>query len=203
MAAAVGSGLLLDESRLPVNGTAHNSPRAIFIGLSVLSGLALMVLPWIVWSQHVLVRAGGVLLASIAGGLWLSRHWGPAEGLTGVTWVICSTGVITFIAILVAESDSERRITKRKMRDAIAGSFVMTYLVSFGLAAFYLDPREELTGISNTLVISFTTLMATVVGFYFHATAKEKVAEIQALPQLAGKPSTQKAAEQLSTVAER
>jgi len=143
--------------------------------------LGVGVFVWAAAWGHPLVL-GGVFIGWWAGlGLWLSYS---GRGLAGVTWAICATAVTSFVAVLMTQGATQAKtITKNSMRNAIAGSFVLTYLVTVGLVVFLRagEAGEELSPIAEQFIPNFTWLMGTVIGFYFGTTAIEKLAEIRSL----------------------
>jgi hypothetical protein len=70
------------------------------------------------------------------------------------------------------------------MRDAIAASFVLTYLVAVGWAAFFNyvvggGPPGTLSPLTASLITNFTALTGIVVGSYFGLTAIQQVTQSQ------------------------
>jgi arginine exporter protein ArgO len=119
----------------------------------------------------------GVLMAVIiillsATGTYLSWHWGN----NGPFIIIAvGTAVTCFFGLLILTQTKEDRweVTEESMRTAIAGTIVITYLVLVGIVAFFVaGPKQaELPGITQTMITNFTTIVGTVVAFYFGASA--------------------------------
>jgi uncharacterized membrane protein len=88
---------------------------------------------------------------------------------------LIAVAVITFYGFLWYETRRHDAISESDMRRAITVSLVTVYLVLVGVVAFYtpVDPNSgrKLPDISNTMISSFTTLVAIVVPFYFGASA--------------------------------
>ncbi len=150
--------------------------RDTFVGLVVTSTIFLLIAIWTAAYGSLLLGAALGLSGSIALGLWLAAEFG---GFAGVTWSVGTTAVISFFVLLVAQMPTTGQITKNRMRNAIAGSFVLTYLVAVALVLF-VSREEDLPAVTETLLTSFTFLMTVVIGFYFGTAAVEKWAEFKA-----------------------
>jgi hypothetical protein len=151
-----------------------------FVGIAV--GSVSILAAWLLTPPHPLVIAAGLISLSIAGALWANTAF---DSLAGTTWAVCLTAVTTFVAILISPSD--RKVTKNSMRNAIAGSVTITYLVAVGLTLFFQDSRDEIPLLTSTLLSSFTQIVSIVVGFYFAGATVEKAVELR---QVAANPSS-------------
>lgn len=91
--------------------------------------------------------------------------------------------VATFLGVwLLQRHGGAGRSDRNSMRDGIAASFVVTYLVIVGWAAFiksYNDQSFQLP-LTKDLVGNFTVLVGVVVGGYFGADAVKQVTLINA-----------------------
>lgn len=93
--------------------------------------------------------------------------------------------VTTFTCVwLIQRSRVYKNPTTDSMRDAIAASFVVTYLVLVGWSAFFNyavsveESREAaLAPLTQTLISNFTILTGLVVGFYFGTEAIKQVVQ--------------------------
>ena len=159
--------------------------RPTSVGLTLLWTAGGLAVVWVATSNNLLIQFGGTLVAVVTIGLWLDRHWGAI----GITWTVSATPIITFAGLLVAQvrgEPSDTRITTSRMRNAIAGSFILTYLVSVGLVLFYHDTAAETRGVTKTLVTNFTVLMGVIIAFYFGTATREKVVEMRAVTDAKG-----------------
>ena len=92
--------------------------------------------------------------------------------------------VTTFTSVwLIQRSRTYGYPTTESMRDAIAASFVVTYLVMVAWSAFFrytenmdLGRQVVLAPLTQTLISNFTILTGLVVAFYFGADAFKQVA---------------------------
>ena len=92
--------------------------------------------------------------------------------------------VTTFTSVwLIQRSRAYGNPTTDSMRDAIAASFVVTYLVMVAWSAFFnyavnVDQGRQavLAPLTQTLISNFTILTGLVVGFYFGTDAVKQVA---------------------------
>ena len=154
--------------------------RSTSVGLTVLAAVAAIAAIWILTSEGLLVQAGGALVLAESIGLWITRHWGTL----GVTWALSVTPIVTFVALLVTQRGNTQApavITTAMMRNAIAGSFVLTYLVSVAFVLFYNDKHEVPEGVTKLLVQNFTVLLGVIIAFYFGTTTREKVVTLRAM----------------------
>jgi protein-S-isoprenylcysteine O-methyltransferase Ste14 len=93
--------------------------------------------------------------------------------------------VVTFLGTWMAERNvAGSGPEANTMRDAIAATFVVTYLVIVGWATFLGfysgNGQETLNPLANTVLPSFTVLTGVVVGGYFGADAIKQVTHIRA-----------------------
>jgi hypothetical protein len=86
--------------------------------------------------------------------------------------------VVTFFVLLLGLPPTGT-ITKSGTRNAITGTFIVTYFLLLGVVVFY-KGEANASQTANTLVSNFTLLMGVVIAFHFGTTAYEKVAQIQA-----------------------
>jgi len=113
-----------------------------------------------------------IILAAIAiAGVILGTIEPP---LFGIPWnaylsmALLAIGIITFFSLLGYGTGPE------DMRTAIAGAIVTVYLVLVADVAFFALAGEEklsLHPITETMITSFTTIVAIVIPFYFGASA--------------------------------
>jgi hypothetical protein len=86
-------------------------------------------------------------------------------------------GVTAFTGIWLLERRRHNRSSLNEMRSAIAGSFIIVYLVILSWSAFF--PARYNIGAINSLTSRFTTnftvLTGVVVGFYFTTTAAVQI----------------------------
>jgi hypothetical protein len=78
---------------------------------------------------------------------------------------IAVVGVATFIALLYHALEVRR--STDGVRDAIAGAFVLVYLLLVIFATFFVSGGGQPNPETVTLLNSFTTIAAVVLGFYF------------------------------------
>lgn len=71
------------------------------------------------------------------------------------------------------------QITKSGTRNAITGTFMVTYFILLGLFVFFHSDRD-VSPITNTLVTNFTFLMGAVIASHFGTSTYEKVAQVKA-----------------------
>jgi hypothetical protein len=102
---------------------------------------------------------------------------------------LVATAVITFFGFLWGGIGEDNSLSPDVMRMAITVSVVTVYLVLMGLVAFFSLPQgtpgqpitNELPAITQTMLTSFTAIVAIIVPFYFGTTAflQAKLAEIK------------------------
>jgi Na+/proline symporter len=87
-------------------------------------------------------------------------------------FAIIATGLITFFGILMQDLDAEnsRGISDRSMRLAIAGLISSTY-VTLLVYIVFIPANTVLAKIAEDLVTNFTTVVGSVIAFYFGSTA--------------------------------
>jgi len=98
----------------------------------------------------------------------------------------------TFLGIWAIERRPESRRSSDALRDAIASSFVLTYLVIVSWSAFFnttTDRTTELQPLTSTLITNFTALTGVVVGSYFGVGAVEKLVNARQSSDTSAAPS--------------
>jgi hypothetical protein len=85
--------------------------------------------------------------------------------------------VTTFIGICFIQRKRSSSDTLVDMRSAIAGSFILVYLVMVVWSAFFAYGNSgQLNVLSSTLITNFTVLAGIVIGFYFTTSAATSIA---------------------------
>ena len=84
-----------------------------------------------------------------------------------------ATAIITFVGMLALsqESTGAWKITEASMRTAIASSILAQYQALVAIVAFFSAGTDAPSGISQTLISNFTTIVGIVIAFYFGASA--------------------------------
>ena len=88
---------------------------------------------------------------------------------------ICTpaAGVITFFGLLPDQPRGHppKATPDERLRQVIAASVLVQYLVLVGISAYFLEGAKELPKITETMLSSFTTVTSVVIAFYFGASA--------------------------------
>jgi hypothetical protein len=85
--------------------------------------------------------------------------------------------VTTFVGIWVIQRRRSSSDTLVEMRSAIAGSFILVYLVMVGWSAFFAyGSSGPLNTLSNTLITNFTVLTGVVIASFFASSAASSIA---------------------------
>ncbi len=123
---------------------------------------------------NVAARTSIVMAAVItllaAAGAFLAVYW---NNNAPYIVVAVGTAATSFFGLLILTQPAGERwqVTEETMRTAIAGTIVVVYLVVVGIVAFFIYGPQELPGITETMVTSFTTVAGIVVAFYFGSSA--------------------------------
>ena len=72
---------------------------------------------------------------------------------------------------LSAPGETEWALTTEKLRNAIAASLIITYLVLMAIAVFFAHQTGELPAITRSMINSFTAIVGVVIAFYFGSSA--------------------------------
>jgi hypothetical protein len=127
-----------------------------------------------------------IFIAVILAGALL---WDYAAGtLAPVSWAVAVSAVATFFTMLFA-LPPRGQITKSGTRNAITGTFIVTYFMLLGLFVFF-HSDKDVSPITNTLVTNFTFLMGVVIASHFGTSTYEKVAQVKATAE---NPNSQQA----------
>jgi hypothetical protein len=129
---------------------------------------------WILWVGSLVALGVAVCIGLYV--LAITRGW-PSPLLyesLAVVWV----AVITFFGFVYGMHGQQQKLDDGSMRIAITASIVSTYLVVVGLVVFYKGP-SELSAVTETMLGSFTALVALVVPFYFGSTAYVQAAKLK------------------------
>lgn len=85
--------------------------------------------------------------------------------------------VTTFVGIWLIQRQRSSSDTLMDMRSAIAGSFILVYLVMVVWSAFFAYGNSgQLNVLSSTLITNFTVLAGVVIAFYFATSAASSIA---------------------------
>lgn len=85
--------------------------------------------------------------------------------------------VTTFVGIWLIQRQRSSSDTSVDMRSAIAGSFILVYMVMVVWSAFFAYGNSgQLNVLSSTLITNFTVLAGVVVASYFTASAASAIA---------------------------
>jgi hypothetical protein len=84
-----------------------------------------------------------------------------------------ATAVFTFVGMLALgqETNGPWKITEASMRTAIASSILAQYQALVAIVAFFSPQETSSSGVSQTLISNFTTIVGVVIAFYFGASA--------------------------------
>jgi hypothetical protein len=132
---------------------------------------------WTTPTPPALLAAANLVILALALGFTVGR--GKVGPLAAGTAAI---GVVTFFGMLSIGGGFEKmtgKETKDRIRDAIAATFIVVYVVLLGLLAFgVFVTGQKPSPIADTLVTNFTVLMGVVIAFYFGTTTYEKVKRV-------------------------
>jgi ABC-type xylose transport system permease subunit len=106
-----------------------------------------------------------VLGVGIGAGSYFASFFPPIFAIT-------ATGILTFFGLLsyALQGKSDSRIEDRDLRVAIAGSITTMYLVLVGYGV-WVESTGTPDPIAQNLMNSFSTVVGTVIAFYFGASA--------------------------------
>lgn len=139
---------------------------------------------WIIGVACLVVAALALCLSLFV--LALTNKW-PAP-LMYESVAVVAVGIITFFGFLYGLKGPDQRLDDSAMRTAITAGLVSAYLVLVGLVSF-IHGDDSMPAITETMLGSFTALIALVVPFYFGSTAYVQAQKIKQGEPDAAKPT--------------
>lgn len=114
-----------------------------------------------------------------------SKNWFDFPQFKMLSLAAASIGVVTFIGFFAIAYEPGAAI-ERAMRNAIAASVIVIYLVTVAIVTFFpaeittvaghasdqpITPESQLSPLTKTMIESFQTVVTVVIGFYFTSSA--------------------------------
>lgn len=118
-------------------------------------------------------RVAALILAIVGATLVLVFVGGHGGSPAPLGFCTVAAGVITFFHFIADPSNKANEAHEKDMRlrAAIASAVIVQYLVMVGLAAYFINDIETLPALTETMISSFTAIVAVVVAFYFGSSA--------------------------------
>ncbi len=147
------------------------SQLGVIVALAVIvAGLVIRTYSQNLSRKAILVRLFALNLIVVGIGIGTGSFFGTGSFYPPI-FAIIATGMLTFFGFVgpSVHDVPDARIEDRDIRTAIAASITMMYVVAVGYGIFVVGSQAD--PVAQSLLNSFSTVVGTVIAFYFGASA--------------------------------